>query len=73
MSLYEGRMHDLVMSNLDGDTALTCHQTLYRSGVPEGLCRGYVDAYGDRVTPLRVAAAMGIITYVTPPEKEEAP
>lgn len=63
MQLQTGRLKDLVDSNLKADSALVCHDTLYKDGVDNAVCRGYFDAYADEVTPLRLAQAMGIVVY----------
>lgn len=71
MHLKTGRLADLINSNLQADTAFACHQTLYRPDTDQALCRGYVDAYGDQVTPIRAARMFGVITEVPPPPKEK--
>ena len=70
MRLQEGRLKDLVDSNLAEDTALVCHATLYKDGVDNAVCRGYFDAYGTEVTPLRMAQMMDLIAYDPVPTKE---
>jgi hypothetical protein len=67
MHLRSGRLADLVRTNLAADTAFSCHETLHEDGVDQALCRGYVDAYGEQVTPLRMAAALDRFTEVDPP------
>lgn len=67
MRLNPGRLADLVQQNRSRDTALTCHATL---GQAEAVCRGYFDAYGDQITPLRLAVVMDVITEQDPPPKE---
>lgn len=70
MHLAPGRMKDLVEENRRQDTAFSCHQTLpYGEYEVDGMaiCRGYFDAYGDQVTPLRLAVAMDVIEEVDPP------
>ncbi len=70
MHLQEGRLADLVKSNLDAKAALVCHQTLEygdRPDVGEALCRGFVDSYGDRVPAVRLATALGITCQVEMP------
>jgi len=68
MHLAPGRLQDLVETNLAADTAFACHQTLHGD---EALCRGYVDAYTQQVTPLRLAAAMGAFREVQPASHPE--
>lgn len=51
MHLAEGRLADLVRSNLEAGTLLTCHHTLDYGDHPEvgpSLCRGFFDQYADR-------------------------
>lgn len=67
MSLEPGRVKGMVDGSLAENTAITCHATLYQSEVPEALCRGFVDAYGDRSPVLRMAQAMGVLEEVPPP------
>lgn len=70
MHLAPGRLRDLVESSREADTAFSCHQTLpYAPGGGDmAICRGYHDAYGDEITPLRMATAFGIIAEVDPPQ-----
>lgn len=70
MHLQSGRLKDLVESNRSEDTALTCHQTLEYGDydVPgNAICRGYFDAYGSEITPLRMAQALEMIELQEPP------
>lgn len=66
MRLGPDRLRDLIDRNLSADSALTCHSTLYKD-VDEALCRGFVDAYGNDSTPLRMAKIFDVITYVDAP------
>lgn len=62
MRLEEGRLKDLVEQNRKADTALICHKTIYEEEyVQKAVCRGYFDAYGREVTPLRMAVALGVV------------
>lgn len=61
MQLHEGRFKDLVETNRQRDTAFACHQTLASKPLAEAVCRGYFDAYGDTITPLALAKALGLI------------
>jgi hypothetical protein len=63
MHLQPGRFKDLVETNRARDTAFACHQTLYRDDVGQAICRGYFDAYGDEITPLRLARAWDMIVF----------
>lgn len=55
MHLSPGRLKDIVDRNLSVGAVLICHKTTYRQR-PEGevICRGFFDAYGDRVNVVRV-------------------
>lgn len=67
MHLNEGRLADLVKSNLEADTALTCHETLPEwTDTPNAgaICRGFWDAYADAITALRLAQALDIVEEV---------
>ena len=67
MHLNAGRLQDLVQTNLDNDTAFACHQTTYNQDERgEAICKGYFDAYGTEVTPLRFAVALDMIEYQDP-------
>lgn len=67
MHLPPGRLQDLVESNRAADTAFACHQTIYGQTPDEALCRGYVDAYGDGITPIRLARQLGLVAEDNPP------
>lgn len=73
MKLNDGRLQGLIESNRSEDTAFACHQTLYGQAPAESICRGYFDAYGDEITPLRMGKMFGIIEEVDPPKKEGRP
>lgn len=69
MFLEPGRVKDLADSARADDTTITCHSTLPDvTGGPgaEAVCRGYYDAHADEVTPLRLAAAMDLLTFDEP-------
>jgi len=65
MNLPVGRLAELVEANLAMGTTLVCHLTTYgqRPELGEVLCRGFVDAHGDRTGSIqvlrRLAAAFG--------------
>lgn len=70
MDLGIGRLADLVRSNLEADSVLTCHQTLPYGPHPEAppsVCHGYFDAYWREVTGLRMAVALDLIEFEAPP------
>lgn len=64
MELRAGRLAELLRENLDADTAFACHETL---GADEALCRGFVDRFGERVTPVRLARALDLLVEVPTP------
>ncbi len=62
MRLQPGRLADLVEQNRKKDTAFACHQTTFENDPKgEAVCRGYFDAYGPEITPLRMAVALNMI------------
>lgn len=74
MHLQAGRLKDLADSNIEADSALTCHQTLeYGEYEVEGnaICRGYFDAYAKEVTPLRLAISLDAVAEVEPPTERK--
>lgn len=68
MHLAEGRLRDLVDSNLDAGAVLTCHATLHRDDVPEAMCRGFYDAYGEQVNVVRVMRRLAALAGLGPDE-----
>lgn len=67
MRLGRGRLADLVESNVAGDSALTCHSTLYRDDVEPAVCRGFFDGY--TTTPLQLAERLGLIMWMGSPPR----
>ncbi|MEV2277832.1 hypothetical protein AB0I72_19830 [Nocardiopsis sp. NPDC049922] len=70
MHLAPGRLQELIEHNLAVGAGLTCHQTLSYSGTGalNAWCRGFYEAYGDRVLAIRVARVLlGGVTEVDPP------
>lgn len=62
MSLSRERMRELIDDNVEADTALTCHSTLYRDDdVEPAVCRGFYDRYPT--VPLRLAIALDVVVY----------
>lgn len=64
MHLQEGRLQDMVDSALaaDGAGSIVCHDTLDEPR--NAICRGFWDAYKDRVQLLQVAARMGFVKLI---------
>lgn len=64
MMLQPGRLKDLVDENLANGSAITCHKTTFGQAEQEATCRGFFDAYGDKVPAFRLAKAMDAIKEV---------
>ena len=71
MHLAPGRLKDLVESNVENGSALTCHQTLpYGEYDAEpAVCRGFYDAH--KTYPLQLADRLGKVEYDDPPKKKK--
>ena len=76
MYLKEGRLADIVRSNLATGTALICHKTLPYGDHPEigqTVCSGWFTRYGSRTASLqiveRLAERSGVepFDYIEPP------
>ena len=70
MKLRPGRLKDIIDSNRDGESLLTCHQTLPYGGHPEldpAACHGFFERYGRELITGRLALMLGLIR-VDPPE-----
>jgi hypothetical protein len=68
MDLAPGRLRDVVASNLDAGSALTCHATLWHD--PENrhaICKGFFDAYQHVSPPLQLAVRLRVVAYIEPP------
>ena len=64
MHLNEGRIEEMVSHSLENDTVFACHQTLYgQDDRGEAVCRGLFDVHHADITPLRIADALGMITF----------
>ena len=66
MSLSPGRLRDLIDSNRENDSALTCHETL---DIDNAICRGFFDLE-PKTTPLQIASRMGLINLMDLPCRE---
>lgn len=69
MHLTPGRLKDLSDSAISDDSVIVCHSTLPAvtgDEQVEAVCRGFDDAHGDKVTPLRLARAMDLIVHDEP-------
>jgi hypothetical protein len=65
-NLSPGRVPELVRDNLAADSAPPCHHTTYdQDPQGEAVCRGFYDLFRDRVTPLQLAARLGMIAWQT--------
>lgn len=70
MSLAQGRVKAMVAQCLEEQTVIPCHATIYREGVEPAVCKGLYDEHAERIFPLRLAKAQGIVRFVPPPPKE---
>jgi hypothetical protein len=62
MHLAPGRLAELVKQNVDADSALTCHSTLYGQADQEAVCRGFFDRH--KTAPLQLAERLGVVAFV---------
>lgn len=70
MSLEQGRVAGMVQSCREKQGVITCHQTLYEQDERgNAVCKGFFDAYGKEILPLRMAMALEVIEYQEPKEK----
>lgn len=67
MSLAPGRLRSLIDDNVDAESALTCHSTLYRDDVDEAICRAFYDRHPT--LPLRLATALDLVEFDPVPEE----
>ena len=70
MHLRPGALKEMVDYHTENQTAFACHQTLdIGEYVVEGnaICRGFFDAHGADIIPLRMAVAMDILVEQEPP------
>lgn len=63
MGLVPGRLAGMVAEAKRGDSAITCHSTLYGQSEQEAVCRGFFDRHAT--VPLRLAAVMDLVTWCT--------
>ena len=67
MNLNEGRVEGMVADCLAEDTVIPCHQTIHgQDERGEAVCRGLFDVHHADITPLRIADALGMITFQQP-------
>jgi hypothetical protein len=59
MRLAHGRVKQMVVDAIKGDSAIICHDTL--SG-DNAVCRGFFDRF--KTFPLQIAERLGMINYV---------
>jgi hypothetical protein len=68
MALAPGRIAGMVREAERNQSAIPCHDTLYRDDVAPAVCRGFLDRKGAVWTqPLQVAERLGRITEDPPP------
>lgn len=63
MHLEDGRREQMERDALDGNGVIPCHKTIHGERDQEAVCRGYFDHVKDQHEVLRLALAVGIITY----------
>lgn len=63
MHLPPERMREITVGNVQADSALTCHSTLYRDDVEHAVCRGFFDRYGSATLPLRLAQLLDRVVF----------
>jgi hypothetical protein len=73
MDLRRGRVRGMVDEAVQAESCIPCHATIYGDAPAPAVCRGFYDAHGMRVWPLRWAAQLGRIVYIDPPSKEDTP
>jgi len=59
MRLQSGRVKGMVADALRDQSAIICHDTLYRTDVRPAVCRGFHDRYSTQ--PLQVAERLGLL------------
>lgn len=67
MRLRPGRVREMVTGALDAGTFITCHSTLYRTGVGPAICRGFFDLYGHSSNLIRIYGRIGGFDEIPPP------
>lgn len=73
LDLGPGRLKELADDLRARDDFLLCHNTYAPLGPPgahPAACRGFVDAYGTHVIPIRMAMILGLIEEIDPPAKD---
>lgn len=65
MHIGPARLKDMV-SCADEGGVIPCHKTTYGQREQEAVCRGFFDAYSDKVMGLRLAIVMDMIEEVEP-------
>lgn len=67
MHLEPGRVDQMVEACIENQSVIPCHKTL---DGPRSICRGYWDVHRDEIWPLRLAHAMDLVSYDSPPEEK---
>lgn len=68
LQLEPGALARLTRTTAQAEGHLVCHETWMdvEQDVPGAICRGYLDASGDRSLAVRIAHALGRIVDVEP-------
>jgi hypothetical protein len=70
MHLEPGRVRGMVADAVRDDGCIPCHKTIRRDDVQPAICRGFFDAYADRVWVLRAAVGMDAVVFDdAPPDR----
>lgn len=70
MDLHPGRVKSMVRECIRDQGAIPCHKTIYEKDVKPAICRGFFDAYKNRIQLLQIAERMGFI--IEDKEKDES-
>jgi hypothetical protein len=68
LKLRAGYLAEFTQDNAAGEGHVICHETWMNvpDGTPGAVCRGYLDATGDRSLAIRVARALGCLVEIQP-------
>lgn len=66
MHLREDRVATMVAACIAENTIIPCHQTL---DGPRSVCRGLWDVHRDEIPILRLAEAMDVLAFDSPPQE----
>ena len=61
MDLEPGRVEGMARDATRDESCIPCHNTLYKEGVDNAVCRGFFDRHAT--APLQVAERLGMIQW----------